>query len=160
VRALWVVLAFAACGDEGGTDPLIPDDGGTPECAPCADALRRETDPCGAQLDDCTNDPTNTLEENVACFQQDGNCYSNALLRASSCHQQCGDASQANVESCTATCFTARADCAEQALRASDRCLDVNDFNTCNARFQADIDACDADAVACADTCKQRFRGG
>src|SRR5688572_19850012 len=76
----FALLLLVACGEASGTDPLVPDDSTRPECAPCGDALRRETDPCGAQLDDCTNDRTNTLEENVACFDQDGRCYSDALL--------------------------------------------------------------------------------
>ena len=159
MRAL-VLLLVVACGGEDGTDPLVPDDSSKPECAPCGEQLRRETDPCGAQLDACTDDPTNTLEENVACFDQDGRCYSDALLAASSCHRQCGDEPQANVESCTAVCFTQRADCAERALRRADACLDTGEVDLCNGLFQTEIDGCDQDAVACADACKRTYRGG
>ena len=157
-RYLPCLLALA-CG-EGGVNTL---DGGTnskPGCEPCAEGLRRETDPCGPMLDACINNPMMTLEEQIACFQADGRCYSGALTRSSSCHRECGDEEQANVESCTAVCFTDRANCAEQALRRADSCLDNGVPELCEGLFQSDIDRCDQNAVDCAETCKRVHRGG
>ena len=162
-----LALAFliTACGDAG-TTPNNPTDGGSkPGCEPCATQLVNETNPCGPMLDQCTNSPMNTLEQNIACFQQDGRCYSDALGRSSSCHRQCGDEEQANVESCTAVCFTTRAGCAEQTLRRYDACLDICagdplGCELCDQRSFQDFDACDADAVDCSETCKRTHRGG
>jgi hypothetical protein len=110
-------------------------------------------------LDACIADPMMTLEEQVACFQDDARCYTSALGRSSSCHRACGDEEQANVESCTSDCFADRGDCAEAAIRRADACLDGGDVALCNALFDSDIDACDQTAVSCADTCKRVHRG-
>jgi len=156
----WLLLLLISCG-EGSTNPLPPDGGSSkPECQPCADALQRETDPCATMLDACINNPMMTLEEQVACFQTDARCYTTALGRSSSCHRQCGDEAQANVESCTADCFTDRGNCAERAIRDADRCLDSGDVALCRALFENDIDGCDQTAVSCADTCKRVHRDG
>ena len=153
-------LLVLSCGD-GDTGPLDPDGGSNlPECQPCADALRRDTDPCGPALDACINNPMMTVEEQVACFQMDARCYITALEKSSSCHRQCGDEPQANVESCTAVCFGDRGNCAEQAIRRADSCLDSGDVALCQALFDNDIDRCDQTAVSCADTCKRVHRDG
>jgi hypothetical protein len=64
------------------------------------------------------------------------------------------------VESCTSGCFADRGNCAEQAIRSADRCLDSGDVALCEALFENDIDGCDQTAVGCADTCKRVHRGG
>ncbi len=163
----WLLAAVlaASCGGEAGTNPLDLDGGvDTPECMPCADRLRSDTAPCGATLDHCTNDPTLSVEQQIACFQADGRCYSSALLVASACHHACGDEPQSKIESCAAACFTDRAACAERALRRADACFDScgdpNQCALCDQLGQSDFDACDATLVDCANACMQTYRGG
>lgn len=156
-----IFLGFlAACGSSDGDGGGLLDTGSSskPECAPCDEALKRETAPCGARLDACTN-MVQDLDANIACFQEDGLCYADALDRASDCHISCGDPEQADVEACTSACFLERADCAERALVKADACFetcaDPTACSLCDFQGQQDFDDCDAAAVACADTCKR-----
>lgn len=158
MRRYVLLLLAAGCGSGDGDGGLLdPGKSENPDCAPCDEALKRETDPCGAQLDACTN-MVQDLEQNIACFRQDGNCYASALDRAADCHQRCDDPGQARVESCTSGCFLDRADCAEAALRRADACFescaDPTSCSLCDFQGQQDFDRCDATAVSCADDCK------
>jgi hypothetical protein len=165
------LLLALACGDEavssidggpGGTNDAGSGTINSPECNACASTLSSETNQCGATLDSCTNVVQET-EAHVTCFRTEGQCMSGALLKAGSCHRDCGDEEQARVEECAAVCFTDRAGCAESAIRKADQCLDVcsgADCDLCKASGVLDFDRCNATATTCADTCVRTHRGG